>query len=236
MSWTRRCNRVARAVARPMMGTDVRGARRQGRRRQHHRRGQPGDGAAAAASQPTLLIDLHLAHGDAAVFLGVEPRFSVLDALENIHRLDETYLKGLVTADEGRPGSARLLEPPPARARSTRRACAALIEFATTPISYVVLDCPRADATMLEAIDAASHGRRGRQPGADDAAQRQPDRQPTCGSAAATERVKVAISRFDPQSDISSADVERVLGGPVNYVFPSDYRAAVAAPSIAASR
>jgi pilus assembly protein CpaE len=46
-----------------------------------------------------------------------------------------------------------------------------------------------------------------------------------CGA----ERVKVAISRFDPQSDISIADVERVMGGPVKYVFPSDYRAAVAA-------
>ena len=35
-----------------------------------------------------LLIDLHLAYGDAAVFLGVDARFSVLDALENMHRLD----------------------------------------------------------------------------------------------------------------------------------------------------
>jgi pilus assembly protein CpaE len=29
----------------------------------------------------TLLIDLHLSYGDAAVFLGTEPRYSVLDAL-----------------------------------------------------------------------------------------------------------------------------------------------------------
>jgi septum formation inhibitor-activating ATPase MinD len=41
--------------------------------------------------------------------------------------------------------------------------------------------------------------------------------------------VKLALSRFDPQSDISQADVERVLGGRVKYVFPSDYRTAVAA-------
>ena len=31
-----------------------------------------------------------------------------------------------------------------------------LMEFATTSYRYVVLDCPRADATMVEAIDAAS--------------------------------------------------------------------------------
>ena len=43
-----------------------------------------------------LLIDLHPAHGDAALFLGAEPRFSVIDALENTHRLDAAYFKGLV--------------------------------------------------------------------------------------------------------------------------------------------
>ncbi len=48
-------------------------------------------------------MDLHLAHGDASVFFGVEPRFSVLDALENIHRLDETYFKGLVTPTKAGP-------------------------------------------------------------------------------------------------------------------------------------
>jgi Flp pilus assembly CpaE family ATPase len=46
-----------------------------------------------------------------------------------------------------------------------------------------------------------------------------------CGA----DRVKLALSRFDPLSDIRQADVERVLGGPVKYVFPSDYRTAVAA-------
>ena len=39
-----------------------------------------------------------MAQGDTSVFLGVEPRFTVLDALENIHRLDDTYFRGLVTA------------------------------------------------------------------------------------------------------------------------------------------
>ena len=56
-----------------------------------------------ASRQPTLVMDLHLAHGDASVYFGVEPRFSVLDALENIHRLDETYFKGLVTATKAGP-------------------------------------------------------------------------------------------------------------------------------------
>ena len=51
---------------------------------------------AQTASGSTLLIDLHLAYGDAAVYLGTEPRFSVIDALENVHRLDKAFLSGLV--------------------------------------------------------------------------------------------------------------------------------------------
>ena len=53
------------------------------------------------------MIDLHPAGGDAALFLGAEPRFSVLDALENTHRLDQAFLKGLVVEDDVRPGPAR---------------------------------------------------------------------------------------------------------------------------------
>src|SRR5262249_30256484 len=41
--------------------------------------------ALGSVSKParTLLIDFHYMGGDAAVFLGVEPRFSIVDALEN---------------------------------------------------------------------------------------------------------------------------------------------------------
>ena len=64
-----------------------------------------------AAGGRTLLVDLHLAHGDAAVFLGVEPRFSVVDALENIHRFDEAFFKGLVVQSPAGAAPAGLVRP-----------------------------------------------------------------------------------------------------------------------------
>src|SRR4029453_15971673 len=45
----------------------------------------------------TLLMDLHLTYGDAAILLGAEPRFSTLDALENTHRMDAPFLRTLVS-------------------------------------------------------------------------------------------------------------------------------------------
>ncbi len=52
--------------------------------------------AQAMDDERTLLMDLHLSYGDAAVFLGAEPRFSVADAMENTHRLDEAFFQNVV--------------------------------------------------------------------------------------------------------------------------------------------
>jgi pilus assembly protein CpaE len=38
-----------------------------------------------------LMIDLQNAAGDAPLFTGAEPRFSIVDAVENTHRLDQVY-------------------------------------------------------------------------------------------------------------------------------------------------
>lgn len=180
-----------------------------------------------ASGEPTLLVDLHMAHGDASVFLGVEPRFSVLDALENIHRLDQSYMKGLVTPTKA--GLDLLAAPTrpqlgPIDALRVR----ALVDFLTTTYPWVILDCPRTDGTLMEALDgttavlvvANQELATLRSSSRLAAALRQ-----RCGA----HRVRLALNRYDSDSEIGRKDVERVLGGPVAYTLPSDYRAAVAA-------
>ncbi len=100
---------------------DVRVRRREGRRRHDDGRGERGDGAGEAAGKrkSTLLIDLHVANGDAAVFLGAEPRFSIVDALENTHRLDEVVLSRPDRQDEVRRRPAGVVGPRDGGARST---------------------------------------------------------------------------------------------------------------------
>ncbi len=180
-----------------------------------------------ATGEPTLFIDLHMAHGDASVFLGVEPQFSVLDALENIHRLDQTYMKGLVTPTKAGLDLLAAANRPqhgPIDALRVR----ALFEFVTTTYPWVVLDCPRTDGTLMEALDgttAVMVVANQELATLRSASRLAATLRQRCGA----HRVRLAINRYDAESEIGRKDVERVLGGPVAYTFPSDYRAAVAA-------
>ena len=106
------------------------------------------------ADGSTILIDLHLAYGDAAVYLGTEPRFSVIDALENVHRLDKAFLGGLVGHAKG--GLSLLASSD--RASSTpvdSTSVRTLIESAARHYRYVVLDVPRSDV-MIDALEPSS--------------------------------------------------------------------------------
>lgn len=53
---------------------------------------------AAAISGPTLLADLNLQAGDAASFLGLDPKYSITDFVQNRARLDDSLMASLVTA------------------------------------------------------------------------------------------------------------------------------------------
>lgn len=181
----------------------------------------------AASPGQVLFIDLHLAHGDAAVFLGTEPRFSVVDALENMHRLDVAFFKSLVTRSKAGPdvlaSSDRALV-----AAGANQGIRRLVEFAARMYHYTVLDVPRSDASALDALDAASK-----------VVIVANQELPTVRNAAriaealrqryGKERVRVIVSRYDLHSDIGQGDVERVMGMRVTATLPSDYRLALQA-------
>jgi pilus assembly protein CpaE len=180
---------------------------------------------AREASGEALLIDLHLAQGDAALLLGVAPRHSVVDALENTHRLDEAYLRGLVVQTQR---GANLL------ASSERHVIGApgadrvrtLVEFASRFYQYVVLDVPRADLTVLDGLDSAQRivvvvnqelsAIRNATRLVEALAQRY-----------GKQLLTLALSRFDKGADIVPEDIEKVVGLPVSFVIPNDYRAAI---------
>jgi pilus assembly protein CpaE len=174
----------------------------------------------------TLLVDLHLAYGDAAVFLGTEPRYSVIDALENVHRLDKTFFNGLV--GQSRAGLALLASSDRAAAAPVDSAnVRALIDAAARHYQRVILDVPRNDVS-LESLESAS--RIVVVANQELATVRAATRM--CASLRqryGRERLLVVISRFDQEADIGQSDVERVLGTSVAQTFPSNYRIALEA-------
>ena len=89
----------------------------------------------------TLLVDLHVANGDAAVFLGAEPRFSIVDALENTHRLDEAFFRNVIVKTKAGVdllASSERMMTSPLDVRRIRT----LLEMAERHYRYVVLDIP----------------------------------------------------------------------------------------------
>jgi pilus assembly protein CpaE len=185
----------------------------------------------ASEGSQVLMVDLHVAaHGDAALLFGVEPRLSIVDALENVNRLDQSFLRGLVV--RAKPGLDLLASPdrPSVRPPEGQR-IGALIERLATLYQTVVLDVPRSDLGLLDALEPVS------------AMMLVVNQElPTVRRAAqiagllrqrhGKDRVAAVVTRYDARAEIGQDDIERVVGLPVWGLLPSDYRLALAAANI----
>lgn len=182
--------------------------------------------ALARALEDALLVDLNFAAGDAAVFLGVEPRFTIAEALDNTHRLDEAFLRSLVVRSRAGLdllGSSPRIAPGSIEGGRLRM----LLEFVTRYYHAVVLDVPRLDASLLGSLDTAT--------GVFVVVNHE---LPTLRSAHRLvsslrqrygDRVGVVVNRSDKNSEITTDDIEKTVGVKISHVFPNDYRQAVSA-------
>lgn len=175
----------------------------------------------------TLVIDLHLAHGDAALLLGAEPRFSIVDALENTHRFDTAFFRSLVASSKAGPDVLASSDRTLIHSAGTDQ-IRAVIEFAAQQYQYVVLDVSRSDAAALEALDAVNRILV--------VANQELSTVRSAGRIAAAlrhrfgaARVEIVLNRFDRQADIDQRDVEKAVGHRVSHTVPSDYRLALEA-------
>jgi pilus assembly protein CpaE len=182
--------------------------------------------AQVVPDEPTLLMDMHLSYGDAAVFLGAEPRFSVADAMENTHRLDEAFFESLVVQTKSKVHLLASAER--AVGGADLRRISTLLQFALAHYRFTLLDVPRSEAATLDALEgvatilivANQELATVRNAGRMAAALRQ---------RYGKDRIRIIVSRFDKQAEIGPEDVARVAGSPVSFSVPSDYRAALQA-------
>ena len=182
---------------------------------------------AKQSPESTLMIDLNAACGDAAVFVGAEPRFSVMDALENVGRLDAAFFSGLVVRTKGgldllgaaaRPVS-RNFEP--SRIRT-------LLDFASQTYQYTVLDVPRSDSAALDSLELAT--KIVLVVNQELATVRNASRTAaTLKQRYGQARLQVVLARTDRRAEIGLDDVERTVGLEIAHTIPSDYRLALQA-------
>jgi len=147
--------------------------------------------------------------------------------LENVRRLDAAFLKGLVVRTK--PGLDVLTSPDTPSVRPPEgRQVRALIDRLAALYQTVVIDVPRSDLGMIEALEPAT------------AIVLVVNQElPTVRRAAqiaallrqrhGKDRIGSVVSRYDARAEIGQDDIERVVGLPVWGVLPSDYRLALQA-------
>jgi pilus assembly protein CpaE len=180
---------------------------------------------ARLSKRSTVIVDLKPGLGEVALFLGVRPRYSLLDAIDNLHRLDREFLRELVTKHKSgleilagsdqfdRPGAAdggaieelfRLL---------ARQYEYILVDAGSQINSCTVAALYTADTIFMVANPDVPSVRN---------AQRLLDRVRQLGACG--ERVRVLLNRAAEPYPIPPKQIEGALGHPIHHTFPSDYK------------
>ncbi|MET0624233.1 MAG: AAA family ATPase [Pyrinomonadaceae bacterium] len=183
---------------------------------------------AAALRQPTVLLDLNLQAGDLGLFLGVEPKFSVADLVENLHRADDQLLRSYLT-----PHTQNLsLLAAPREADSADDIEAEhvyqVLEILRERHDYVVIDPQHTfDSITLAALDQSDEILLVLT--LDIPAIRSTQRALQIFDRLGYPRHKlhVVVNRFSKQIDLDLRQVERFLGERVAGYVQSDYKTAV---------
>jgi pilus assembly protein CpaE len=185
---------------------------------------------ARLSKRPTVIVDLKPGLGEVGLFLGVRPRFTLVDAMDNLHRLDREFLKELVIKHKSgleilagsdnfdRPGAqdasaieelfrllARQYEYILVDAGSQINPCSIAVLYTADQVFLIAnpdVPCIRNGQRLLDRI---------RQLGA-------------CG-----DRVRFVLNRAAEPFPIPPKQIEGALGHPIHHTFPSDYKTVSAA-------
>lgn len=175
--------------------------------------------------RPTLIVDLKPGLGEVTLFLGVRSRYTMLDALDNLHRLDSEFMRELVVKHKSgleilagsdlfdRPGgndSASLEE---------------LFRILGRQYEYILVDAgSQMNAPALAGLYTADQIYLIANPDVPSVrnAQRLLDRIGQLGTAG--ERVRPLLNRAAEPYPIPPAQIEKAIGLPIFQTFLSDYK------------
>jgi pilus assembly protein CpaE len=177
---------------------------------------------------PTVLVDLNLQSGDMELLLGLKPKFSLADVVENRDRLDDALLASYIT-----PHSKNIsLLAAPTKAESAEdiepKHIYEVMELLRQRYDNVIIDTPHNfDAVTISALDHADqilvvltleiHAIR--------STRRALEIFDRLGYP--RRKVRLVVNRWSKNIDLDQKQVEGFLGERVIAFIQSDYRAAV---------
>jgi len=172
--------------------------------------------------QRTLLIDLNVPLGDAALSLGLRSEYSTPDALQNIRRLDSVMLSSLVVRHE----SGLCVLPAPSEMTSIRfekDAVLKLLRIARQEFEYVVVDAgSRCESDYAFILEDAVTIYLVTQIGIPEL--RNSNRLIKHLLAKSGPTVEVVVNRYDSKSsEIDDGQVRKALTQPIKWRVPNDY-------------
>jgi pilus assembly protein CpaE len=180
---------------------------------------------ARLSKRATIIVDLKPGLGEVGLFLGVRPRFTLIDAIDNLHRLDREFLRELVVKHKSgleilagsdnfdRPGAADAGALEEVFRMLARQYEYILIDAGSQINSCSVAALYTADQMFLVANPDVPSVRN---------AQRLLDRVRQLGACG--ERVRVLLNRAAEPYPIPPKQIEGALGHPIHHTFPSDYK------------
>jgi pilus assembly protein CpaE len=185
---------------------------------------------ARLSKRPTVIVDLKAGVGEIGLFLGVRSRYSLLDALDNLHRLDHEFIRELTTKHKSGldilTGSDQWERPGP----SDGPALDEVFRLLTAQYEYLLIDAgSQITPTAIAALYSANVICVVANPDVPSVrnAQRIIDRIRQLGPCA--ERVRLLLNRAAEPFPIPRTQIEAAVGHPVDHSFPSDYKTVSAA-------
>jgi pilus assembly protein CpaE len=180
---------------------------------------------ARLSGRSTVIIDMKPGLGEVGLFLGVRPRYSILDAIDNLHRMDREFLKELVVKHKSGleilAGSDNFDRPGAADGSAIEE----LLRLLARQYEYLVIDAgSQINSCAVATLYASDRIFLVANPDVPSVrnAQRLLERFREIGASG--DRVRLLLNRAAEPYPIPPKQIEAALGHPVHHTFPSDYK------------
>jgi pilus assembly protein CpaE len=180
---------------------------------------------ARMSRRSTIIVDLKQGLGEVALFLGIKPRYTVLDAIDNLHRIDREFLKELVVRHKSGleilAGSEHFDRPGVSDAGGMEE----LFRLLARQYEYIIVDAGnQINACAVAALYTADRMFLVANPDVPSVRNAQKLLERVRELGASGDRVRLLLNRAAEPFPIAPKQIETALGHPVHHTFPSDYK------------